>query len=329
MAYNVKINYADKSNYGSYRNTSKIKYIVWHYTANDGDSDESNAKYFKRKNLKSSAHYFVDDDSVTISVPDTYVAWSVGGSRYSNYKTTGGAKYYKICTNTNSISIELCDTVKDGSYNVSEKTLNNAIELTRDLMKKYNIPIENVIRHFDVTGKSCPAYYVNNTKWNAVKARIALSSSLTTQTSLSVPLKITQSKKSIQEFLNTYYSNEIKNVIGSLLVVDGAIGKNSKLALAIAFQVELNKRGAGLVVDGKFGSASATAFDKYVGKLAKGSKCIFVTLWQCVLVGHGLNPNGIDGNFGNGCVSATNILLPKFGLGKDSSVSGSDINKIL
>ena len=335
MGYNLKINYADKSNYGSYRATSKIKYIVWHYTANDGDTDEANAKYFKRANLKSSAHYFVDDDSITISVPDTYVAWSVGGSRYSNYKTTGGAKYYKICTNSNSLSIELCDTVKDGSYNVSEKTLNNAIELTRDLMKKYNIPIENVIRHFDVTGKSCPAYYVNNTKWNMVKARIAPTSTSTpmtsspTATSLRVPLKITQSKKSIQEFLNNYYGNEIKNVTGSLLAVDGAIGKNSKLALAIAFQVELNKLGAGLVVDGKFGSSSAASFDKYVGKLVKGSKSIFVTLWQCVLVGHDVNPNGIDGSFGNGCVTATNTLFPKFGLGKDSSVSGSDINKIL
>lgn len=173
MGYNLKINYADKSNYGAYRDTSKIKYIVWHYTANDGDTDEANANYFKRKNLKASAHYFVDDDSITISVPDTYVAWSVGGSRYSNYKTTGGAKYYKICTNSNSLNIELCDTVRNDSYNVSEKTLNNAIELTRDLMKKYNIPIENIIRHFDVTGKSCPAYFVNNTKWNAVKTRIS------------------------------------------------------------------------------------------------------------------------------------------------------------
>ena len=50
MTYIVKTNYADKSNYGSYRNVSKIKYIVWHYTANDGDSDESNARYFKTAN---------------------------------------------------------------------------------------------------------------------------------------------------------------------------------------------------------------------------------------------------------------------------------------
>jgi len=173
MKLNIKTNYAHKSNYGAYRKPSAIKYIVWHYTANDGDTDESNAKYFKTANRKASAHYFVDDDSVTISVPDTYVAWSVGGSRYSNYKTTGGASLYKTAVNANTLNIELCDTLKNGRHDVSARTLENAIQLTKELMEKYNIPLSNVIRHFDVTGKSCPAYYVDNNLWNQVKQRIA------------------------------------------------------------------------------------------------------------------------------------------------------------
>lgn len=176
MSYILKTNYADKTNYGSYRSTSKIKYIVIHYTANDGDSDESNAKYFKTKNLKTSAHYFVDDDSVTISVPDTYVAYSVGGNRYSDYKTTGGAEYYKICTNANSLNIELCDTNKNGKHDVTEKTLENAIELIKTLMKKYNIPIQNVITHHQVNGKHCPIYFMDKTKWNEFKKRISSTS---------------------------------------------------------------------------------------------------------------------------------------------------------
>lgn len=176
MSYILKTNYADRSNYGGYRSVSKIKYIVIHYTANDGDTDESNARFFKTPNRKASAHYFVDDDSVTISVPDTYIAWSVGGNRYSDYKSTGGATYYKICTNTNSINIELCDTQKNGENDVSEKTLENAIELIRTLMKKYNVPINNVIRHFDTTGKKCPSYFVDNTKWNDFKTRISSTS---------------------------------------------------------------------------------------------------------------------------------------------------------
>lgn len=220
MGFTIKTNYAHKSNYGSYRDPSTIKYIVWHYTANDGDTDESNAKYFKTANRKASAHCFVDDDSVTISVPYTYVAWSVGGNRYSNYKTTGGASLYRVATNNNTINIELCDTVKNGKYDVSARTLENAIQLTKDLMKKYNIPVSNVIRHFDVTGKSCPAYYVDNNKWNQVKQR--LSSTITSSNTTIAPIN---PSKFIFEGLDyslvfdpTYYANkyaDLKNAFGT------------------------------------------------------------------------------------------------------------------
>lgn len=173
MSYILKTNLAARGNYGSIRSLSKIKYIVLHYTANDGDTDESNANFFKTSGRGSSAHYFVDDNSVTRTVPDNYVAWSVGGNRYSNYKTTGGASLYKTCTNTNSINIEMCDTKRNGKYDVSEKTLLNTIELVILLMKKYKISISSVIRHFDVTGKSCPAYFIDNGIWNNMKKRIS------------------------------------------------------------------------------------------------------------------------------------------------------------
>ena len=210
MAYILKTNYADKSNYGSYRNVSKIKYIVIHYTANDGDTDEANAKYFKKANRKASAHYFVDDDSVTISVPDTYVAWSVGGSRYSNYKKTGGAKYYKIATNINTLNIEMCDTIKNGKYDVSEKTLSNTVELVKTLMKKYNIPLNNIIRHFDVTGKACPAYYVNENEWKKFKDRLV--SNTTSSSSITTPsssMKFLHNGIDYSPVFNpTYYANK-------------------------------------------------------------------------------------------------------------------------
>ena len=155
-------------------------------------------------------------------------------------------------------------------------------------------------------------------------------SNTTSSSTTAIPLKITQDKKNIQEFLNKYYGTEIKKVIGATLSIDGSIGTKSKKALAIAFQVELNKLGAQLDVDGSFGGKTEKAFTQYVGTLKKGVKgSIFVTLWQCVLVGNNLDPKGIDGSFGSGCVSATNDLFEKIGLNKDSSVSGADINKIL
>ena len=169
MAYSIKKNLANKSNYGGARNLDKIKYIVIHYTGNDGDTDENNGKYFANNKVGASAHYFIDEDSVTQSVPDNFVAWAVGGSKYESCATTGGGKFYKKCTNTNSINIELCDNVKNGTIYPSAQTIANAIEFTRAKMKEYNIPKENVIRHFDVVGKLCPAYWCgsigNDSKW--------------------------------------------------------------------------------------------------------------------------------------------------------------------
>lgn len=164
MAYKLKKKLSKKSNYGAKRNTSTIKYIVIHYTGNDGDTDEANGNYFASRNVGASAHYFVDDDSITQSVPDNYVAWSVGGAKYSNCSKTGGGKYYTKCTNANSISIELCDTKKNNVVYPMDKTIANAIDFTKTLMKKYNIPASRVIRHFDVNGKSCPDYWCGTSK---------------------------------------------------------------------------------------------------------------------------------------------------------------------
>ena len=175
---NIKQNLANKCNYGGCRAVSNIRYIVIHYTGNDGDSDEGNANYFKGVR-SASAHYFVDDDSITQSVPDNYVAWSVGGKKYSDCAKTGGGKYYNKCTNNNSISIELCDSVKNGVYDFTENTLKQAAELTKELMRKYNVPIENIIRHFDVTGKICPLPFVRDeSKWIAFNNRIKVSDDL-------------------------------------------------------------------------------------------------------------------------------------------------------
>ena len=79
---------------------------------------------------------------------------------------------YGVITNTNSISIEMCDTIRNGVYQASEATLANAAALGRELMEKYHIPIENVYRHFDVTGKHCPSYLVNAQKWAEFKKRL-------------------------------------------------------------------------------------------------------------------------------------------------------------
>ena len=172
MSYTIKEQLANSGNYGGSRNASQIRYLVYHYTGNDGDRAANNAKYFQNNIVKASAHYFVDDTTVWRSVPDLKVAWSVGGSKYANADKTGGGTMYGVITNTNSLSIEMCDTIRNGVYQASEATLSNAAALGRALMEKYGIPIENVYRHFDVTGKHCPSYLVNAQKWAEFKKRL-------------------------------------------------------------------------------------------------------------------------------------------------------------
>lgn len=172
MSYILKEQLAASGNYGGSRNASQIRYLVYHYTGNDGDKAANNAAYFQNNIVKASAHYFVDDTTVYLSVPELKVAWAVGGSKYANADKTGGGTMYGVINNTNSISIEMCDTIRNGVYQASEATLANAAALGRALMKKYGIPIENVYRHFDVTGKHCPSYLINAQKWAEFKKRL-------------------------------------------------------------------------------------------------------------------------------------------------------------
>lgn len=173
MSYQLKEMLAAPGNYGSSRAASQIRYIVIHYTGNDGDTAANNAAYYQRNVVESSAHYFVDDSTVWRSVPDLLTAWAVGGKKYDSCDRTGGGKLHGIVTNANSISVELCDTARDGTYRASEATLANAAALVVELMKRYNISLENICRHFDVTGKLCPSYMVDADKWAEFKERIA------------------------------------------------------------------------------------------------------------------------------------------------------------
>lgn len=161
---NVKFMQANPQNFApSTRKENSIKYIVLHYTSNTGDTALNNVKYFRDTVTKSSAHYFVSDDSIYQSVPITRAAYSVGlGSMkepYFKYPTM-----WKIINNTNSISIEMCGS-KQGPE-ASEKTKETTAKLVADLLEKLNLTPARVYRHYDVTGKPCPKWAVDDEmKW--------------------------------------------------------------------------------------------------------------------------------------------------------------------
>lgn len=143
-----------------------IKYLAIHYTAG-ASSAPGRAKNMKNsweKSKRASADFGCDDRDMVQFNPDlkNYKCWSVGDAK----KTAGGgAQLYGKATNANTISIEMCSNLKagydhtkvnhDGWY-FTEETLNNAVRLAKILMKKYNIPIERVVRHYTISGKICP-----------------------------------------------------------------------------------------------------------------------------------------------------------------------------
>jgi len=143
---------AHQSNYNKGRK-QPIQFIVVHYTANNGDRAQGNGNYFAQANRNASAHYFVDENEIVQSVKDNDTAWHCGAKSYKHPK----------CRNDNSIGVEMCSEKDDkGQYYINEQTQNTAIKLIKVLMEKYNIPIENVLRHYDVTGKMCPEPFVRN-----------------------------------------------------------------------------------------------------------------------------------------------------------------------
>lgn len=194
----------------------KIEYIVIHYVGAVSTA-EANTKYFKSINRKASAHYFVDDNSVWQCVEDKDSAWHCGGG----LQGFRGHAYYKKCLNSNSIGIEMCcyKNIK-GKLDISDATISNTIELTKELMKKYSVSEDKVIRHFDVTGKNCPAPFVaDETKWNDFKSK--LSSFDNSKSSKYVQESVFKSRvKSWQIVMN--------NVYNCGLAVDGSFGPKSQ-----------------------------------------------------------------------------------------------------
>ena len=146
--------------------TLPVRYIVMHYTANNGDTAKNNCDYYHRVGgLQASAHYFVDEHGAMQSVREGDTAWHCGARAY----------WHPECRNGNSIGIEMCSRKRaDGSYYIKPETVANAAALAKDIMQRYGIDTEHVLRHYDVTGKRCPMPWVDDTaQWDAFKASLA------------------------------------------------------------------------------------------------------------------------------------------------------------
>lgn len=132
----------------------QIKNIVIHWIGNAGTTAENNAKYFDglkvgKKNstgkyIYASSHYIIGNDGVVVRcVPENEVA------------------YHASEANSYSIGVEVCHP--DWTGKPTQKAYESLVKLLVELCRKYKLePTQAIIRHYDVTGKVCPKYYVED-----------------------------------------------------------------------------------------------------------------------------------------------------------------------
>ncbi len=136
----------------------QINSVVIHYTANPSSTAMANRNYFDGlqdgTGPKASSHFIVGlDGEVVQCIPSTEVA-------YANHPR-----------NADTLSIECCHPDESGRFN--DKTRQSVVELTAWLCKAFSVSPDQVIRHYDVSGKSCPKYYVENEdEWKRLKEDI-------------------------------------------------------------------------------------------------------------------------------------------------------------
>lgn len=127
--------------------------LILHYIGNPGTTARQNASYFAHVNSQTSVHYIVDDGEIIEIIPPDQKSYGTSSREH----------------NERGIQIEMCHP--DASGKISEKTLSNTVRLCRELMERYGIT--EIIRHYDVTGKKCPLWYVNHPEeWEVLKERI-------------------------------------------------------------------------------------------------------------------------------------------------------------
>lgn len=135
--------------------TTNPQYIVIHYTANPGSTAEQNRNYFE--NLKDTEETFASaqfviglEGEIIQCVPCNEIAYCSNNLN-------------EIC-----ISIEMCHPDDTGNFN--DATYNNCVYLVAKLMNYYHLDMDHLIRHYDVTGKNCPKYFVEHEdRWEVFK----------------------------------------------------------------------------------------------------------------------------------------------------------------
>lgn len=125
------------------RELKRVNGIVIHYVANPGSTAKGNRDYFESSQSRVSAHFVVGLKGEVIQCIPLDEQSSASNDR-----------------NPDTISIEVCHPDSSGKFN--DKTYGAVVQLTAWLCREFGLNQKDVIRHYDVTGKNCPKYYVEH-----------------------------------------------------------------------------------------------------------------------------------------------------------------------
>ncbi|WOI49603.1 N-acetylmuramoyl-L-alanine amidase [Bacillus amyloliquefaciens] len=165
-----------------------VKKLVVHYTANPGAPAANHYRYFgqtlpaqnrnlsEKKQTFASAHIFVDHTEAICIIPLNEVAYHANDvQQIVNGQPYRGVAALKPNANFLSIGVELC-IEKNGTFHPD--TIARAEQVCAELCKKFKLdPINDIVRHYDITHKICPAPWVSRSQGftdfkNGVKARL-------------------------------------------------------------------------------------------------------------------------------------------------------------
>ncbi len=137
-----------------------VKKLVLHWTANPGAAAANHFTYFDRTIIQAqryaSAHIFVDKNEAINIIPLDEVAY------HANDGTYRGVPELKPNANLLSIGVEMC-VEKDGTFH--HDTIARTEDVFVELCKKFELdPIKDIVRHYDITHKNCPAPWVTDSK---------------------------------------------------------------------------------------------------------------------------------------------------------------------
>lgn len=141
--------------------------IVVHFTGNTNDTPRANAKYFRdHKDRYAGAHIVIGVKGRAYKCANyNHITWSVGGGKLVG---TRGGTQNGIVTNSNSVSIELCSMT---SANIPDKQMEKLKKAIRNIKKRCPA-VNDIVRHYDVTGKDCPHPWVDETVWKKIRKEL-------------------------------------------------------------------------------------------------------------------------------------------------------------